>query len=92
MLFGSSVIPLYLIIVNLYLFVLMGYDKKQAKRKNWRVPEWNMLLMGVVGGGIGGLIAQRIFHHKTRKKYFYLAFFIGALVSGIFIVSYIQSQ
>ncbi|EQC80625.1 Protein of unknown function DUF1294 [Enterococcus sp. HSIEG1] len=62
----------YLLIANLYLFGLMGYDKYQAVRKKWRVPEWNLLFMGLIGGGIGGLIAQRVFHHKTRKRKFYI--------------------
>ena len=29
----------YLIAVNLYLFCLMGYDKYQAVKQGWRVPE-----------------------------------------------------
>ena len=62
----------YLLIANLYLFGLMGYDKYQAVKKKWRVPEWNLLFMGLIGGGIGGLIAQRVFHHKTRKRKFYI--------------------
>ena len=70
----------YLLIANLYLFGLMGYDKYQAVRKKWRVPEWNLLFMGLIGGGIGGLIAQRVFHHKTRKRKFYIFFAFGVIV------------
>ena len=69
----------YLLIANLYLFGLMGYDKYQAVRKKWRVPEWNLLFMGLIGGGIGGLIAQRVFHHKTRKRKFYI-FLLSVLI------------
>ena len=58
----------YLLIANLYLFGLMGYDKYQAVRKKWRVPEWNLLFMGLIGGGMVGLIAQRVFHHLTCKR------------------------
>ncbi|WP_426097143.1 DUF1294 domain-containing protein, partial [Escherichia coli] len=70
----------YLLIANLYLFGLMGYDKYQAVREKWRVPEWNLLFMGLIGGGIGGLIAQRVFHHKTRKRKFYIFFAFGVIV------------
>jgi uncharacterized membrane protein YsdA (DUF1294 family) len=76
----------YLLIANLYLFALMGYDKYQAVRKKWRVPEWNLLFMGLIGGGIGGLIAQRVFHHKTRKRKFYVCFIIGVIVDLLLIV------
>jgi len=75
----------YLLIANLYLFGLMGYDKYQAVRKKWRVPEWNLLFMGLIGGGIGGLIAQRVFHHKTRKRKFYIFFAFGLIVDLLFI-------
>lgn len=75
----------YLLAANIYLFGLMGYDKAQAKKSGWRIPERNLLFMGVIGGGIGGLAAQRIFHHKTRKKKFYLLFSIGLLVD-VFLV------
>lgn len=85
MFFGSSVIPLYLVVVNGYLFGLMGYDKQQAKKNGWRVPEWNLLLMGIIGGGAGGLLAQRFFHHKTRKKTFYIVFVLGTILALLFI-------
>jgi uncharacterized membrane protein YsdA (DUF1294 family) len=78
----------YLLIANLYLFGLMGYDKYQAVRKKWRVPEWNLLFMGLIGGGIGGLIAQRVFHHKTRKRKFYVFFAFGVIVDLILFIKF----
>jgi uncharacterized membrane protein YsdA (DUF1294 family) len=36
---------------------MMGYDKKQAKRGDWRIPERRLLTIGLVGGGLGGLMA-----------------------------------
>lgn len=44
--------------------------------------------MGIVGGGFGGLLAQRLFHHKTRKKKFYLCFLIGVAVDLLLIIYY----
>lgn len=78
--FGSSGVPFYLLLVNTYLFILMGYDKMQAKKKGWRIPEWNLLLMGIIGGGIGGFAGQYFFHHKTKKKIFYWCFFLGCVL------------
>jgi uncharacterized membrane protein YsdA (DUF1294 family) len=34
------------------LFSMMGYDKKQAKRGDWRIPERRLLTIGLVGGGL----------------------------------------
>ena len=53
-------------------FILYGYDKFQAKNDGWRVPEKVLLLLGVFGGAIGGLIGMQVFHHKTRKNYFWV--------------------
>ena len=53
-------------------FLLFGYDKFQAKNVGWRVSEKVLLSLGVFGGAIGGLIGMQIFHHKTRKNYFWV--------------------
>jgi uncharacterized membrane protein YsdA (DUF1294 family) len=52
---------MYLILVNVYVFCLMGYDKQQAKKRRWRVPEANLLFFGIIGGGLGGLLARAFF-------------------------------
>ena len=75
----------YLIIVNLYLFCLMGYDKHQARVGAWRVPESNLIFVSLLGGGLGGLIARKVFHHKTLKKKFTIGFAVGVIVDVILI-------
>lgn len=72
---------IYVLVINIYVFALMGYDKRQAIKKRSRIPEANLLFMGIVGGGLGGLIARQVFHHKTRKKKFLVCFLIGILFS-----------
>lgn len=66
-----------LLAANLYEFILMYYDKRQAVKHKWRVPESTLLFGGLIGGGIGGLLSQRIFRHKTRKLKFTIVFLIG---------------
>lgn len=63
----------YLVIVNVFEFFAMYLDKKRAEKKRWRVPEFDLLFIGIIGGGIGGLLAQQLFHHKTRKLRFYFS-------------------
>ncbi|MGG5343687.1 hypothetical protein IGI58_000323 [Enterococcus sp. AZ020] len=71
----------YLVIVNVFEFFAMYLDKKRAEKKRWRVPEFDLLFIGIIGGGIGGLLAQQLFHHKTRKLRFYFFFIFGTLVA-----------
>lgn len=86
--FNENPLWFYLILVNVYVFFLMYYDKRQAVKGSQRISEKNLLFMGMVGGGLGGLLAQKIFHHKTRKKKFYLCFLIGIAVCLLLIVYY----
>jgi uncharacterized membrane protein YsdA (DUF1294 family) len=56
--------------LNLLVLFLFMSDKHKAKKNQRRIPEKTLLLVGFLGGGIGGLLAQKIFRHKTQKGYF----------------------
>ncbi len=58
-------------------FLLFGYDKFQAKRNGWRIPERVLLGLTILGGGVGGLAGMLVFRHKTRKNVFWLAAIVG---------------
>lgn len=63
---------IYYIICNLTLFILFGVDKRKAVRHKQRISEKCLLIWGAIGGAIGGLLGMNIFHHKTKKFYFWL--------------------
>jgi uncharacterized membrane protein YsdA (DUF1294 family) len=62
--------------VNTATFVLYGMDKRRARRGALRVPERTLLLFSLAGGSPGALLGQRLFHHKTRKLSFQIAFWL----------------
>lgn len=68
---------LFSIPLNIINFFLFGYDKFQAKRNGWRIPERTLLGLTLFGGGIGGLAGMLAFRHKTRKNLFWLAAIVG---------------
>lgn len=63
-------ILLYLVVVNLAGFAVMGTDKRRAKQGRWRVQEKTLFLVALVGGSLGVLLGMHLFHHKTRHWYF----------------------
>ncbi|MCQ2407071.1 MAG: DUF1294 domain-containing protein [Oscillospiraceae bacterium] len=70
----------YLIILGVlsaFTFLIYGMDKNAAKKNLWRTPERRLLLFGFCGGAVGGLLGMQIFHHKTRKWYFWTANLLG---------------
>ena len=79
----------YYLVFNLALLALMGLDKLKAV-KDWRlIPEKNLLILGLLAGGLGGLISQQLFHHKIRKPVFWLVFvlaFLGHLLLWLFLI------
>ena len=60
----------YLILVNLIAFALYGIDKRRAKQGAWRISEYTLLLVALLGGSLGALLGMRYFRHKTRHRKF----------------------
>ena len=70
-------------------FIAYGWDKRQAKRDGWRVPEKTLHSIDAVGGWPGGLIAQQLWRHKTRKTPFQIKFWLTVLMhlGGVFLLA-----
>jgi len=60
----------YLVLINLLGFVLMGWDKRRAKKEAWRVPERRFFLVALMGGSIGCWLGMQKFRHKTKHTAF----------------------
>ena len=69
-LFTIKNIILYLIIINIIGFLIMGIDKYKAQKMKWRIAEKTFFLITLFGGGIGTIAGMYTFRHKTKKKYF----------------------
>ena len=78
-----------LLIWNSYVFIAMGRDKHKAKSGEWRIPELNLLLMGVALGGVGLFAGMRYFHHKSHHKKFVIGAPISILVNFL-ILGYVM--
>ena len=75
---AREVLPIgvFLLYVAASLLTVKAYraDKSAAQRGRWRTPESTLHFLAVMGGWPGALVAQRVFHHKSRQPSFQLAF------------------
>lgn len=60
----------YLLAINLVTFFIFGADKLMARVNAWRVSERALIILALLGGSPGALLAMKIFHHKTIKPSF----------------------
>lgn len=71
--FSPWMIAAYLVVVNLWAFGLMWFDKRRSKIKKKdvrRIRERTLFLSALLGGGLGAFLGMWIFRHKTRHWYF----------------------
>lgn len=61
---------LYLLMMNLVGYCLMGIDKYKACRGRWRIRERTLMGVAALGGALGSWIGMGTFHHKTRHSKF----------------------
>ncbi len=78
----------HIIFINFVTFLAYGVDKRAAKKQHYRVPEVQLHLLEFLGGSPAAIVAQRVFHHKTKKKSYQLSF-IFVLAVQIVVVWYV---
>jgi uncharacterized membrane protein YsdA (DUF1294 family) len=60
-------LPVAYLMLGLVSFGVYGFDKRAARRGDWRVTEASLHGIDLIGGIAGGLLGQAMFRHKTRK-------------------------
>ena len=74
------------LIMSLVGFVLMGVDKRRAKKGQWRIKERTLFLAAILMGGIGSTAGMFAFRHKTQHWYFRLGFPLLAALQAALLV------
>ena len=68
---------IYIAATSLITFFAYGIDKLKAKKGAWRISEKALLGLGLIGGAIGGLLGMKVWHHKTKHRYFWAINFMA---------------
>lgn len=74
------------LVMSLISFLMMGWDKRCARKGRWRVSEKALFLSAILMGAIGGVIGMRVFRHKTKHWYFKLFFPLLAALQIVLVV------
>lgn len=85
-------LALFLLIMNIWAFVLFGSDKAKAKRRQRRIRESKLIRVCFFGGAIGGMIGMHVFSHKTQKKKFTVGIsvlFVIQLILNSFLLGFL---
>ena len=84
-----SYLLLYIVVASVLGFLLMGMDKRKAKRGQWRIPEKTLFLVALLGGAIGSTLGMNVFRHKTKHWYFKFGFPALAMLQIVLLAGYL---
>ena len=77
--FHLHLVLAWLIAVNVFTFLYYAIDKlnsifedehPERKPENWRIPEHALLILALIGGSLGGLLAVLVCNHFTDHGWF----------------------
>lgn len=76
----SAVLGLYFV-ASTVAFIAYAIDKSAARNGQWRTQESTLHLFALLGGWPGALAAQRLLHHKSKKRSFQIAFWATVILN-----------
>ncbi|PCI88950.1 MAG: cold-shock protein [Hyphomicrobiales bacterium] len=77
-----TVISIYLF-MSLVCFILFFIDKKRSVASGWRIKEYHLHLVELLGGWPGALLGQKFIRHKTKKTRYKIVLWLIILTHGL---------
>jgi uncharacterized membrane protein YsdA (DUF1294 family)/cold shock CspA family protein len=74
-------VPFYYLGVSAITFGCYAIDKSAARLKRRRVAETSLIVLGMLGGWPGAILAQQLLRHKTVKRTFQAVFWLSVLLN-----------
>ncbi|MFJ8063322.1 DUF1294 domain-containing protein [Psychrobacillus sp. NPDC096426] len=78
----TEIILIFILLMSIISFLVMGYDKSQAKKHKQRVSERTLWTLAIFGGGIGAYLGMQLFRHKTKHTNFRVGFLMLLILYG----------
>lgn len=73
----ESLLPMLVYgVMALVSILIYGIDKKRAVNNRWRIPEYILRILDLLGGWPGAIVAQQKLRHKNRKTQYQIVFWL----------------
>ena len=76
----ENALLIYLLVLSVVGFAMMGIDKRRAIKRQWRISERTLIITSFLGGGIGSFLGMLVFHHKTKHRKFIILLPVSAII------------
>jgi uncharacterized membrane protein YsdA (DUF1294 family) len=63
-------VPGIYMVASTFAFIAYQRDKSKARSNQWRIREDTLHLWSLIGGWPGAALAQKLYHHKSKKRSF----------------------
>lgn len=87
-----SLVPALYLVVSTIAFAVYAVDKSAAQNGRWRVRENTLHILALLGGWPGALAAQRLLHHKSKKRSFRIAFRVTVFLNCFGLISFLVPE
>ncbi|MCP5516140.1 MAG: DUF1294 domain-containing protein [Verrucomicrobiales bacterium] len=79
----------WLLSITAVTLLVFGWDKWAARANRRRVAEFDLLMLVLVGGTVGALVAMPLFRHKTIKTAFRRRFWLVIMLQALLLSAWL---
>jgi uncharacterized membrane protein YsdA (DUF1294 family) len=82
------------LVMSLLCFMAYALDKSAARAGRWRTKESTLLMLGLLCGWPGAVLAQQLLRHKSAKTPFQIAFWatVALNVAGFWVLAAMSNK
>ena len=77
------------LVMNVVGLLIMGEDKKRARKYQYRIRERTLWLVALFGGAVGTTAGMQLFRHKTKHVSFKIGFPVLAIVELYLLIKFL---
>lgn len=66
----------YIAVISAITWFAYAHDKNRARKGGWRIPEFQLHVLELLGGWPAAFLAQRYIRHKTKKLSYRITFWL----------------